>query len=322
MTPFLLQNGRPAPVLPERPVTPDEYKERGNPHLDSDSNTVLSYDTMNNEDDEDGIYSIPDNLPETSIPQQPPKMASQGNLLVNGQGFPSMNSRLQEGRPNVSSQPLQPNGGLFEQAQQMQLQLLSQLAAQNGLTFPNHIMPNNTMQNGGFNLPILNSGQQSRGLHPGFLQNLLFKGTTGNGSHDAKGFGQTSTQHVPNTQGLEVQDEYILQRSKLNSAKNRSPPKQKHTRLKRPTEYEYHSDKNDVSAFNQKSTEKQMNIDPGDCTGAVSALEEEEDDWEEVEEEEDDQNDEQYEEVDLINTHVKRNQLLIFHSNENEDIVM
>ena len=296
-TSFLSQNGRPAPVLPERPVTPDEYKEHGNPNLDSDSNTVLSYDAINNEDDEDGIYSIP----EASIPQQPPKMASQGNLLVNGQGFPSMNSRLQEGQPNVSSQLLQPNAGLFEQAQQMQLQLLSQLAAQNGLAFPNHITPNSTVQNNGFNLPILNSGQQSRGLHPGFLQNLLYKGTTGN---DANGYGQTSTQHVQNTQGLEVQDEYILQRSKLNSSKSRSPPKQKHKRLKRPPEYEYHSDKNDVSPSNQKSTEKQISVNSGDCTR-------DEDEWEEVEDIEEDENDEEYEEVVRINTHEILNELII-----------
>ena len=197
---------------------------------------------------DDDVHSVPDNISEAHVPQQPVSQPTSFNgYLNNGPGFEARNSTLQ-GLPNVFPQPAYPNGGLFDQAQQMQLQLLSQIAAQNGLAFPTQFMPRGHLQSGAFNLPSLNLGQQQpQTLHPRFLQNMVHRGTKGSSAHDTGHFGQTSTSNVPNTNGLEIQDEYILQKSTLKSTNKRSPPKERHTRLKTSPEHENHLNVSSVS---------------------------------------------------------------------------
>ena len=284
-----LQNGRPAPILPERPLTPDEHRQRGNPNLDSDTNTLSSRDTGNVEDD--GVCSIPDNMSEDDVPHhsatipvaQPP---NHNGYHYNDQDYEPR--KLSEGLPNVFPQIAYPNGGLFDQAQQMQLQLLSQIAAQNGLAFPTQVMPRGHLQSCALNLPSLHTGQQQpRALHPGFLQNLIYRGTAGNSTHYTSHLGQASTNRVPNTNGLEIRDEYVLQKSKLTSAKNRSPPKEKHTRLKPTHGSENQSNMSSISQMELNGVDHREETNVENERELFEQGEKKVDDWENEGEEED-----------------------------------
>ncbi len=61
----MFQGGRPVPVLPARSETPVEYRDNGNPYLDSDSNTVETLSNLT----EDGVGMLADAASETG-PQQ------------------------------------------------------------------------------------------------------------------------------------------------------------------------------------------------------------------------------------------------------------
>ena len=205
---------------------------------------------MGNVDDD--VNSVPDNISESHVPQQPVSQPTSHNGYLNN--GPEARNSTSQGLPNVFPQSAYPNGGLFDQAQQMQLQLLSQLAAQNGLAFPTQFMPRGHLQSGAFNLPSLNLGQQQpQVLHPRFLQNLVHRGTKESSACDTGHLGQTS--NVPNTNGLEIEDEYILQKSRLKSTKNRSPPKERHTRLKPTSEHENHLNVSSVSQIGSSDIE-------------------------------------------------------------------
>ena len=250
------QNGRPAPILPDRPATPDEYRERGNPNLDSDSATVSSRDIENIDDDDDGVCSMPDTASEASDAQDSDSgafhVANQMGFSTHDQG---LNSRSQNTAAAISGIPQSNHMGFYDPAQQMQL--LSQMAAQVGLAFPYSFAGNGAPANGAFNLPSLSPPQQqTRALHPG-VQNWLNTGINGNQAYNAKNARQNMVVDAANRHGLEIQDEVVLSKSKLIS-KNKASPKEKQVRLKE--QHGNHHMRTNASEGSQKDKENEHHI--------------------------------------------------------------
>ncbi len=196
-------------MLPARPTTPEEFAERGNPNLDSDTNTVSSYDP--GATDQDFLLDSPS---KEASPRQPIRapFAPQHQPMrmpVPSQAAPPHSMSNQTGF-NMDAQGIQSRtGDPFDQAQLLQLQLLSQFSQSGGLPYLNQFLANPNLPNGALNLPMLNNQGPAGLLNPNFLQTFSqsLNSSQGPSTLQAQSFNLTSQsqqQQFPPVQNTQI----------------------------------------------------------------------------------------------------------------------